>query len=89
MADDVATMARIIKRYSNRKLYDTMESHYVTLGKVAELIRAGEDLQVIVRDSGADITAATMAQIIFEEEKRSPRLPIEGLRRVIRSGLPM
>jgi polyhydroxyalkanoate synthesis repressor PhaR len=82
-------MARIIRRYSNRKLYDTAESHYVTLGKVAELIRAGEELRVVVRDTGADITAATMAQIIFEEEKDEPRLPIEGLRRVIRSGLPM
>jgi polyhydroxyalkanoate synthesis repressor PhaR len=82
-------MARIIRRYSNRKLYDTAESHYVTLGKVAELIRAGEDLRVIVRDTQQDITATTMAQIIFEEEKDVPRLPIEGLRRVIRSGLPM
>jgi polyhydroxyalkanoate synthesis repressor PhaR len=89
MADDVGTMARIIKRYSNRKLYDTSESHYVTLGKVAELIRAGEELQVIVRDTQVDITAATMAQIIFEEERRGPRLPIEGLRRIIRCGLPM
>jgi polyhydroxyalkanoate synthesis regulator protein len=55
---------------------------------VAELIRAGEDLQVIVRDTLRDITAATMAQIIFEEEKSGPRLPVEDLRRIIRSGLP-
>jgi polyhydroxyalkanoate synthesis regulator protein len=58
------------------------------LEKLAELIRAGEDLQVIVRDTQVDITAATMASIIFEEEKRSPKLPIEGLRRIIRNGLP-
>ena len=88
MADDVGTMARIIKRYSNRKLYDTTDSHYVTLSKVAELIRAGEDLQVIVKDTQRDITAATMAQIIFEEERIGPRLPVEGFRRIIRSGLP-
>jgi len=88
MADDVGTMARIIRRYSNRKLYDTQESHYVTLGKVADLIRAGEELRVIVKDTGEDITAATMALILFEEEKHSPRLPVEGLRRIIRSGLP-
>jgi polyhydroxyalkanoate synthesis regulator protein len=56
---------------------------------VAELIRAGEDLKVVENDTGKDITATTMALIIFEEEKRTPRLPIEGLRRVIRSGLPM
>jgi polyhydroxyalkanoate synthesis repressor PhaR len=82
-------MARLIKRYPNRKLYDTKESHYATLGKVAELIRAGEDLRVVANDSGVDITATTMAQIIFEEEKAAPRLPVEGLRRIIRSGLPM
>ena len=79
----------MIKRYANRKLYDTHDSHYATLERVAELIRAGEDLKVVENDTGKDITATTMALIIFEEEKRTPRLPIEGLRRVIRSGLPM
>ena len=88
MADDVGTMARIIKRYANRKLYDTKDSHYVTLGKVAELIRAGEDLQIITNGTLRDITAATMAQILFEEEKRGPKLPVEALRRIILSGLP-
>ena len=88
MADDVATMARIIKRYSNRKLYDTEDSHYVTLGKVAELIRAGDELRVIENGTQRDITAATMAQIVFEEEKSGTRLPVEALRRIIRSGLP-
>ena len=82
-------MARMIKRYANRKLYDTHDSHYATLERLAELIRAGEDLKVVENDTGKDITATTMALIIFEEEKRTPRLPIEGLRRVIRSGLPM
>jgi len=86
---DVGTMAQMIKRYANRKLYDTHDSHYATLERVAELIRAGEDLKVVENDTGKDITATTMALIIFEEEKRTPRLPIEGLRRVIRSGLPM
>jgi polyhydroxyalkanoate synthesis repressor PhaR len=82
-------MARLIRRYNNRKLYDTHESRHVTLGELASMIRAGEDLQVVERDTERDITAATMAQIIFEEEKADPRLPIEGLRRIIRSGLPM
>jgi polyhydroxyalkanoate synthesis repressor PhaR len=81
-------MVRMIKRYANRKLYDTQDSHYVTLGKVAELVRAGGDLRVIENDTQRDITAATMALIIFEEEKRSPRLRVEALRRIIRSGLP-
>jgi polyhydroxyalkanoate synthesis repressor PhaR len=88
MADDVGTMARIIKRYSNRKLYDTQDSHYVTLEKLAELVRAGEELRVIENGTQRDLTAATMALIIFEEEKRGPRLPVEALRRIIRSGLP-
>jgi polyhydroxyalkanoate synthesis repressor PhaR len=90
LADDVATMPmpRTIKRYRNRKLYDTHDSHYVTLEKVAELVRGGEELRVVENGSQRDITAATMAQIIFEEEKRVPRLPIQALCRIIRSGLP-
>jgi polyhydroxyalkanoate synthesis repressor PhaR len=89
MVDDVGIMARIIKRYSNRKLYDSQDSHYVTLAQVAELIRAGEELRVISNETQQDITAATLAQIIFEEEKRGPRLPVEALRRIIRNGLPV
>ena len=86
MADDVATMARIIRRYSNRKLYDTEDSHYVTLAQVAAIIRAGDDIQVLSKDTGADLTAATMALILFEEEKRGPRLGIAGLRKIIQTG---
>ena len=89
MADDVATMARIIKRYRNRKLYDTHDSHYVTLEKVAELVRAGEELRVIENGTQRDITAATLAQIIFEEEKRGPKLPIQAFCRIIRTGMPV
>ena len=82
-------MARIIKRYSNRKLYDTQDSHYVTLAKVAEIIRGGEEIQVLANETRQDLTAATMAKIIFEEEKQRPKLPVEELRRIIRSGLPV
>jgi polyhydroxyalkanoate synthesis repressor PhaR len=80
---------RTIKRYNNRKLYDTQTSCYVTLEKVAGLIRMGDDIRVVTHDTEEDITAATLAQIIFEEERRAPRLPIEGLRHIIRNGLPM
>jgi len=80
---------RMIKRYSNRKLYDTVDSHYVTLSQIAGLIRNGDEIRVTDRTTQKDITTATMAQIIFEEEKAAPRLPVEGLRRIIRSGLPM
>ena len=78
---------RTIRRYSNRKLYDTVDSHYVTLEQIAALIRQGEEIQVITHDTSADITASTMAQIIFEEEKKTPRLPIQALREIIVSGL--
>jgi polyhydroxyalkanoate synthesis repressor PhaR len=67
-------------------LYDTKESHYVTLAQIATIIRAGEDIQVLDKDSGRDLTAATMALILFEEEKRGPRLGIAGLRKIIQTG---
>jgi len=78
---------RLIKRYSNRKLYDTTDSHYVTLQQIAALIRGGDDIRVIDKTTQQDLTGATMAQIIFEEEKRGPKLSVDGLRRIIRSGL--
>jgi polyhydroxyalkanoate synthesis repressor PhaR len=65
---------RTIKRYSNRKLYDLADSHYVTLAQIAAIIRAGEDVQVLEHPSGRDLTAATMAQILFEEERRALRI---------------
>jgi polyhydroxyalkanoate synthesis repressor PhaR len=80
-------MTRLIKRYGNRKMYDTQESRYVTLDNVAELVRAGEDLRIIDNDSGEDLTAVTFAQIIFEEEKRKDGvLGLPVLRRLIRQG---
>jgi polyhydroxyalkanoate synthesis repressor PhaR len=78
---------RTIRRYSNRKLYDTEQSHYVTLTDLAKLIRAGEEIQVTNKDSGKDLTTATMAQIIFEEIKQGQALPVPGLRKIIVSGL--
>jgi polyhydroxyalkanoate synthesis repressor PhaR len=78
---------RTIKRYSNRKLYDTTDSRYVTLQEVAALVRRGEELRVMEHDTQQDLTAATFAQILFEEERKGPRLPVEGLVKIIRSGL--
>lgn len=63
-------MARLIKRYENRKLYDTVESRYVSLRDLAELVRSGEDVQIIDKVSGKDITAQTLTQVILEEGKR-------------------
>ncbi len=80
-------MTRLIKRYGNRKLYDTKASRYVTLDAIAELIRGEEDLRIIDNDTGEDLTAVTFAQIIYEEAKRSegaPQLPV--LRWLIQQG---
>jgi polyhydroxyalkanoate synthesis repressor PhaR len=77
---------RIIRRYANRKLYDTENSRYVTLDEVAAIIRGGDEVQVVYKDTGRDLTAATMASIIFEEEKRGPKLGIAGLRKIILAG---
>ena len=61
--------ARIVKRYANRKLYDTHESRYVTLQQIAELVRRGEDVRIIDNKSKEDLTDVTLAQIIYEEQK--------------------
>ena len=68
------TTARTIKRYANRKLYDTRDSRYVTLDHIAAMVRAGDDVRVVENTTRADLTTATLAQIIFEEEKKAPRL---------------
>ena len=62
-------MSRLIKRYNNRKLYDTLARRYITLDGLSELIRQGEELQVVDFASGGDLTAATLAQIISGQEK--------------------
>jgi polyhydroxyalkanoate synthesis repressor PhaR len=77
--------SRVIKRYANRKLYDTLDSRYVTLDQLAELVRAGDDLSVLDNTSKEDLTAVTLAQIIFEEERRRSVVPLKMLRRIIQS----
>lgn len=78
---------RVVKRYRNRKLYDTLDSCYVTLEDIAELVRAGEDICVIDNNSQEDLTSVTLAQIILEEERRKKdALPLGTLFQLIRSG---
>lgn len=60
----------LIKRYLNRKLYDTQARRYITLDQIASLIRQGVDVQVIDHGSGEDLTAITLAQVIAEQEKK-------------------
>ena len=67
-------MARLVKRYSNRKLYDTSESRYVTLDEIGRWVKAGEEVKIVENESGEDLTAVTFAQIILEEERRKTGL---------------
>ena len=60
----------VIKRYPNRKLYDTEAKGYITLEQIAELIRGGQEIQVIDNVSGEDLTAVVLTQIILEQEKK-------------------
>src|SRR3989449_11774931 len=75
---------KVIKRYTNRKLYDTVESRYVTLDEIAEMIKQGVEVKVVDNRSKEDLTSVTLAQIIFEEEKKKNRMPLSVLREIIR-----
>jgi len=78
---------RIIKRYSNRKLYDTQGSTYVTLLQIAQMIREGEEVQIIDNASKEDKTDVTLALIISEELRTKPRaVPLSTLKALIRHG---
>ncbi|MFO0577800.1 MAG: polyhydroxyalkanoate synthesis regulator DNA-binding domain-containing protein [Polyangia bacterium] len=78
---------RVIKRYANRKLYDTQSSQYVTLDQIAQMIRAGEEVKVLDNSSKEDLTSVTLAQIIFEEEKKQKSfIPLGAMRHLIQSG---
>lgn len=80
-------MARVVKRYSNRKLYDTATSRYVALDDVAAMVRSGEEVAVTDNETGADLTAVTLAQIILEEERRRASiLSLPLLRDLVRHG---
>ena len=77
---------RIIKRYQNRKLYDTHQSCYVTLEEIAQIIREGHEIQVIDNKTKNDITYTTQIQLLFDQERKSTKAgDTELLKRVIRS----
>jgi polyhydroxyalkanoate synthesis repressor PhaR len=80
-------MAYVIKRYSNRKLYDTQESRYVTLEEIEEMIRAGREISVMDAASGDDLTSVTLTQIILENERNHrANLPSAFLHQLIKHG---
>jgi polyhydroxyalkanoate synthesis repressor PhaR len=74
----------VIKKYANRRLYNTAKSSYVTLDDLSKMVRAGQDFAVYDAKSGDDITRSVLAQIIFEEEaKGQSMLPTKFLRQII------
>jgi polyhydroxyalkanoate synthesis repressor PhaR len=75
---------KVIKRYTNRKLYDTVESRYVTLDEIAAMIKDGVEVQIVDNRTKEDLTSVTLAQIIFEEEKKKNQMPLAVLREIIR-----
>ncbi len=77
---------KVIKRYTNRKLYDTVESRYVTLDEIGEMIKAGAEVKIVDNRTKDDLTSVTLAQIIFEEEKKTSKVSLEMLRDLIRHG---
>jgi polyhydroxyalkanoate synthesis repressor PhaR len=77
--------AKIVKRYANRKLYDTERSCYVTLDDISAMITAGDEVRVIDNKSGEDLTSVTLAQIIFETEKKKSFMPLGLLRDLIQN----
>jgi polyhydroxyalkanoate synthesis repressor PhaR len=77
-------MAIVIKKYANRRLYDTSAGRYVNLEDLAGLIRKGEEIQVLDAKSGEDLTRVILTQIILEDAKGQPTgLPLELLRQLI------
>ncbi len=83
----MAESIRIIKKYQNRKLYDTQDSCYVTLDGIAKMIREGEEIIVIDNNSKEDVTALILTQVLYEQEKTNQSvLPVSILKGIIRSG---
>ncbi|MBI4815125.1 MAG: hypothetical protein HY791_02630 [Deltaproteobacteria bacterium] len=76
--------ARVIKKYSNRRLYDTEESRYVTIEELVETIRSGRDVRVVDAQNGADLTQVTLTQAIIEGRGAGKLLPVPLLLRLIR-----
>lgn len=75
----------VIKKYANRRLYNTAASSYVTLDHLSEMVREGTDFIVLDAKTGDDITRSVLTQIIFEQEsKGQSMLPVQFLRRLIR-----
>jgi len=84
---NVNQKTKVIKRYQNRKLYNTERSCYLTLDDIAKMIRAGDQVRVIENKTKKDITLATLTMIAFNAEKKESRgVPLSILREIIQYG---
>jgi len=72
-------VVRLIKRYGSRKLYDTEESRYVSLDEIGAWVRAGQEVRVVDNQTGEDVTAQTLTQVILEEGRRGTSFPPSAL----------
>lgn len=82
----MARPATLIKKYSNRRLYDTGESRYITLEELSAKIQAGEDVRVVDAKTNEDLTQATLTQVIIEGRGAGKLLPVPLLAQLIRLG---
>ncbi len=86
MSDAEGQVPLLIKRYSNRKLYDTARSRYITLDELAEIVRGGQEVQVIDNKSKEDLTNVTLAQILYAQQKREKKgLSRHALRNLVQA----
>ncbi len=79
-------MTVLIKRYANRKLYNTETSRYITLKGIAELIEAGQDVRVIDNETGDDITSVALSQILVDSERTNSAVPKGLLSNILQRG---
>jgi polyhydroxyalkanoate synthesis repressor PhaR len=77
---------RQVKKYANRKLYDTEAKRYISLGGIASLVREGEDVQVVDNRTGEDITTLILSQILREQERQGGLIPRALLMALVRRG---
>ena len=85
MSEDSTDGPVVIKKYANRRLYNTQTSAYVTLDHLAQMVKQGTEFEVRDARTGEDITRSVLTQIIFEEEAKGQNLlPIKFLRQLIR-----
>ncbi len=85
--EEMTPKIRIIKKYQNRKLYDTKDSCYITLDEIAKLIKKGEDVTVIDNKTKNDVTSIILTQILVDQEKSQKSiLPLSMLKSIIRDG---